>query len=108
MVPPLEIQLPPPEYPNEEEILAREKSATGISAHQNQKYASLGFLSLVDLYFFFDRISRTFLIQAFQTFACSSSNGDSQFDSTNSYSDPESSSSGGKFLQISERFNSTA
>ncbi|CBY36275.1 unnamed protein product [Oikopleura dioica] len=30
----------------------------------------------------------------FQTFTSSSSNGDSQFDSTNSYSDPESSSSG--------------
>lgn len=44
---------------------------------------------------FFDRISGTFLIQAFQTSISSSSNGDSQFDSTNSYSDPESSSSEG-------------
>ena len=45
MVPPLEIQLPPPEHQkphHETEILAREIPATETIAHQNQKYASLG------------------------------------------------------------------
>lgn len=51
MVPPLEIQLPPPEHQNEKEILAREKSATGTIAHQNQKYASLGYFISADMFF---------------------------------------------------------
>ena len=52
MVPPLEIQLPPPEHQkphHETEILAREIPATETIAHQNQKYASLGSLILVEV-----------------------------------------------------------